>query len=202
MANHLMRNQRNYKIFGLIIAILSVLFIVTMGIINGETTKNSDLTTKNGGLTTENSGLTTKNGGLTTKNSGLITKADGLTAKIDGLQILKSQVTSTVKFYPYTVNGVKMEVMAVKASDGTIRTAFNTCQVCYDSGRGFYTQQGNEVVCNNCGNRFLIDKIEKIKNGCNPIPILPENKKDSGKYINVSKDFLAKYSAYFKNWKR
>jgi hypothetical protein len=126
----------------------------------------------------------------------------GETVQKGGLQILKSQVTSTAKFYPYSANGVKMEVIAVKASDGTVRTAFNTCQVCYDSGRGYYTQQGNELVCNNCGNRFWIDKVEKIKYGCNPIPILPENKKDDGKYITISKDFLVKYSDYFKNWKR
>ncbi len=124
------------------------------------------------------------------------------TTKNGNLRILKSQVTSTAKFYPYTANGVKMEVIALKATDGTIRTALNTCQVCYDSGRGYYTQQGAELICNNCGNRFRIDNIEKIKNGCNPMPILPENKKDDGKYITISKDFLVKYSVYFKNWKR
>jgi hypothetical protein len=155
-----MCHLRNYKILGPIIGITVVLFIATLGVINGETIKNGDL------------------------------------------RIMKSQVTSTAKFYPYTANGVKMEVVAVKASDGTIRTAFNTCQVCYDSGRGFYTQQGDELVCNNCGNRFWIDKIEKIKYGCNPIPILPENKKDDGKYITISKDYLVKNSTYFQNWKR
>ena len=45
-----------------------------------------------------------------------------------------------------------MEIVAVKALDGSIRTAFNTCQVCYNSGRGYYQQEGNELVCQNCGN--------------------------------------------------
>jgi len=35
-----------------------------------------------------------------------------------------------------------MEVLAVKAPDGTIRTAMNTCKICYDSGAGYYVQEG------------------------------------------------------------
>lgn len=118
------------------------------------------------------------------------------------LKIPKSQVTATARFYPYKADGVNMEVIAVKAGDGTIRTALNTCQVCFDSGRGFYTQQGDTLVCNNCGNRFKIDQVEKIKFGCNPIPILKENKKDDGKYIIIAKEFLAKSKNYFTRWKK
>jgi hypothetical protein len=124
------------------------------------------------------------------------------TSKDGDLRILKSSVTSRAKFYPYTVDGVKMEVVAVKAGDGTIRTAFNTCQVCYDSGRGYYVQEGNELVCQNCGNRFQIDKVEKIKNGCNPVPITPNLKKDDGKYITISKNVMAEAKSLFGNWKR
>ena len=129
-----------------------------------------------------------------------VIKAD--TTKNGDLRILKSEVTSTAKFYPYKADGVKMEVIAVKAYDGTIRTALNTCQVCFDSGRGYYTQEGDELVCNNCGNRFRIDKIEKVKYGCNPIPIFKENKTDDGKYITISKSFLVKNETFFSNWKR
>ncbi len=118
------------------------------------------------------------------------------------LRILKSEVTATAKFYPYNADGTKLEVIAVKASDGSIRTAFNTCQVCFDSGRGFYTQQGNELTCNNCGNRFKIDQLEKVRFGCNPIPIMKENKTDDGKYITIAKEFLVKNKAYFARWKK
>lgn len=130
-------------------------------------------------------------------NAGEVSAADE-----GDLKILKSEVTSKAKFYPYKAGKTDMEVIAVKAGDGTIRTALNTCQVCYDSGRGYYTQQGNELVCNNCGNRFKIDQIEKIKFGCNPIPVMPENKTDDGKYITVSKAFLTANQKYFVDWKR
>ena len=122
--------------------------------------------------------------------------------KANDLRIIKSEVTATAKFYPYNADGTKMEVIAVKASDGSIRTAFNTCQVCFDSGRGFYTQQGDELVCNNCGNRFKIDQLEKIRFGCNPIPIMKENKTDDGKYITIAKDFIVKNKSYFARWKK
>jgi hypothetical protein len=132
-------------------------------------------------------------------SSGIL-KAE--TSKNGDLRIFKKEVTSTAKFYPYTADGVKMEVVAVKASDGSIRTALNTCQVCNNSGRGYYIQEGDELVCQNCGNRFQIDKVEKIKNGCNPVPIAKESKTDDGKYITISKSLLVKAKVLFSNWKR
>lgn len=121
--------------------------------------------------------------------------------KFEGVAINKSEITSTAKFFPYSANGTRMEVFAVKASDGTVRTALNTCQICYDSGRGYYVQEGNEMVCQNCGNRFGVDDIEVVKGGCNPVPILAQNKTDDGKNIYIPKSFLEQTSVLFSNWK-
>lgn len=129
---------------------------------------------------------------------------DNVKQKVSGgtdIVITKSEISDQAKFIPYRAGDVDMEVIAVKASDGTIRTAFNTCQVCFDSGRGYYKQEGDELVCQNCGNRFQIDKVEKQKNGCNPVPILDENKKDDGTSITISADFLEKGKELFSNWK-
>ena len=52
------------------------------------------------------------------------------------LVIPVSEITNDPQFYALTVNDTEMQVIAVRAPDGTIRTAFNTCQVCYSSGRG------------------------------------------------------------------
>jgi uncharacterized membrane protein len=76
-----------------------------------------------------------------------------------------SEVTETAKYYPYSVDGTDMEIIALKASDGTVRTALNTCQVCYDSGRGYYVQEEDVLVCQNCGNRFSADQVEIVKGG-------------------------------------
>ena len=76
------------------------------------------------------------------------------------LTIPTAEITTTATFYPITVDGNKMEVFTIKASDGTIRTAFNTCQSCYTSGRGYYVQQGDDLVCQNCGFHFTPDQVE------------------------------------------
>ena len=120
---------------------------------------------------------------------------------VSGIEINKSEISNKVKFYPYESNGIKMEVLALKANDGTIRTALNTCQVCYSSGKGYYVQEGNELVCQNCGNRFSADMVGKAKGGCNPVPISDTSKVDDGTKITIDKNYLDKNKAYFSNWK-
>jgi uncharacterized membrane protein len=112
-----------------------------------------------------------------------------------------SDITEKATFYTVTVDGVKIEIFAVKAPDGSIRTAFNTCQVCFDSGRGYYKQDGNVFVCQNCGNRFRTSDIEKIKGGCNPVPIMPENKTVTEKGVTIPRSFLAEAKVIFEKWK-
>jgi hypothetical protein len=128
--------------------------------------------------------------------------ADNTASAAGDLKIPKSEISQTAKYYPYKVGKTTMEVVAVKASDGTIRTAFNTCQVCFDSGRGYYKQQGDVLVCQNCGNRFNADQVEQVKGGCNPVPIMKENKTDDGTNITIQKDFLVQNKDLFANWKR
>jgi uncharacterized membrane protein len=113
-----------------------------------------------------------------------------------------SGVSEIATFYPVEVEGTRLEVIAVTASDGTIRTAFNTCQVCYDSGRGYYKQQGSVLVCQNCGNRFKMDQVEISKGGCNPVPIFKGNKTADDKNITIPYSFLQEAKVIFGNWKR
>ncbi|MEX1377516.1 MAG: DUF2318 domain-containing protein [Eubacteriales bacterium] len=119
----------------------------------------------------------------------------------EGITIVKSDVTDKATFYSYTVEDTYMEVLAIKASDGTIRTALNTCQVCTGSGRAYYVQEGDVLVCQNCGNRFTVDQVEVIKGGCNPVPILGGDKTDDGESIRISDEFLANNKQLFYNWK-
>jgi uncharacterized membrane protein len=105
-------------------------------------------------------------------------------------------------FYPVDIQGTRIEVLAVKAPDGTIRTAFNTCQVCYRSGRGFYKQQGTVLVCQNCGNRFRMSQVEVRSGGCNPIPILKDYKTITASTITIPKEYLVRAREVFARWKR
>lgn len=126
-------------------------------------------------------------------------------AKLEGdLKILKSEITSEAKYYPFNLDGVNMEVIALKAQDGTIRTALNTCQVCFDSGKGYYIQDTNTkaLVCQNCGNRFSPENVEIIKGGCNPVPIMAVNKTDDGTNITIDRNILKESQYLFKGWSK
>jgi uncharacterized membrane protein len=118
------------------------------------------------------------------------------------LVIQTAEITENAVFYPVDIEGTRLEILAVRAPDGTIRTAFNTCQVCYASGRGFYKQQGTVLVCQNCGNRFRMSQVEVRSGGCNPIPIFAADKKVTDGAITISKDFLKAARAKFARWKR
>ncbi len=119
----------------------------------------------------------------------------------DNLIIPIKDISTTATFYPVEIDGTKLEVLAIKASDGTVRTAFNTCQICYSSGKGYYEQQGSMLICQNCGNRFNSDDVEITRGGCNPVPIFSEDKTVDSENITISKEFLEKSKNIFENWK-
>jgi uncharacterized membrane protein len=118
------------------------------------------------------------------------------------LVIQISEVTENAIFYPVDIDGTRLEVLAVKAPDGTIRIAFNTCQVCYGSGRGFYKQEGTVLVCQNCGNRYRMGQVGMRSGGCNPVPIFPQNAKITDADITIARDFLKEAKSIFARWER
>jgi len=84
------------------------------------------------------------------------------------VKIPLSEISSNMKKYSYTTNGIKVNYFVVEGSDGKIRTAFDACDVC--GGYKGYSQRGGDVVCNNCGNVFKIDSIgtKNKPGGCWP----------------------------------
>lgn len=141
-------------------------------------------------------GTSSESGNANRENSGAVTVASG-----ESLVIPTAEITTEASFYPVEVDGTNMEVIAVKDSAGNIRTAFNTCQICYDSGRGYYVQSGHDLVCQNCGSHFSMDQVEIESGGCNPWPIFDENKTVTADEISISYDFLAESQRIFANWR-
>ena len=133
--------------------------------------------------------------------SELPSDASTIIAQGESLVIPISEITEEVTFYPFTVDGEDMEVLAVRASDGTIRTAFNTCQSCYTSGAGFYRFEEGKLICNNCGFHFSPDQVQVASGGCNPWPIFDDDKITSDDSILISYDFLSASKEIFANWK-
>ena len=58
----------------------------------------------------------------------------------------------------------------LKSSDGVIRAAFDSCDVCFRERKG-YRQEGDLMICNNCGQAVPSVRINIEKGGCNPAPL-------------------------------
>ncbi len=83
----------------------------------------------------------------------------------------------------------------VKDKNGILRAAANECQICFAVRRGF-RQEGDEMVCNNCGNRYPIERIATEKGGCNPAPINPNLEVVDGEIV-IEEEKLDEVSIYF-----
>jgi uncharacterized membrane protein len=70
------------------------------------------------------------------------------------IKIPLNEISKTAAFYNYG----KIEFFVVGAEDGTVKTAFNACDVCYRSKKG-YRQDGEDMICNNCGNHYPISGL-------------------------------------------
>jgi uncharacterized membrane protein len=74
-----------------------------------------------------------------------------------------------------------------KSSDGVLRAAFDACDVCWPAGKGYY-QEGDNMVCRNCGRRFASVRVNEVKGGCNPAPL--NRSVQNGKLVIQVKDIL------------
>ena len=109
--------------------------------------------------------------------------------------------TDTLTFQPryinYDSNGTNIQLIAVKASDGTPRLSLNTCQVCNPSPRAYFKEQDGKLVCQNCGNTFTTDSVGETSGGCNPMYI---NYKNTDGKLTVSTAELDTYADKFTSW--
>lgn len=73
-------------------------------------------------------------------------------------------------FYSYKGQSGKIPFFVIKGKDGTLRAAFDACDVCYKEKKG-YEQKGELMVCKNCNQTFPVAKIGTVSGGCNPSPL-------------------------------
>jgi len=74
------------------------------------------------------------------------------------------------RHFKYQHNDITVRYFILKSSDGIIRAAFDACDVCWPAGKGYY-QEGDFMVCRNCGRRFASVLVNEVKGGCNPAPL-------------------------------
>ena len=83
---------------------------------------------------------------------------------------LKDLADGKARHYVYASGTTEIPFFVVQSSDGVARAAFDACDVCYPARKG-YSQDGAYMICNNCGQRFHVSRINEIKGGCNPAPL-------------------------------
>jgi uncharacterized membrane protein len=99
-------------------------------------------------------------------SGGLITPANGkIEIPVAGISDGKAH-----HFQVKSDDGTMVTFFVLKSADGVLRAAIDSCDVCYRSGLGYY-QEGDNMVCKNCGQKFASNKINEIKGGCNPAPL-------------------------------
>lgn len=95
--------------------------------------------------------------------------------------------------YTYKSNGKEINFFVVMSRDGVIRAAFDACDVCFPAKKG-YTQQGDYMICNNCGRKFHSARINVVKGGCNPAPL---NRAIKGDNLVIRVDDILSGGGYF-----
>lgn len=79
-------------------------------------------------------------------------------------------------------DGTMVTFFIIRSKDGVYRAAVDACDVCYKEGKGYY-QEGDFMVCENCGQKFASTRINEVKGGCNPAPL---ERKISGDHLVIS----------------
>ncbi|MGA8240911.1 MAG: DUF2318 domain-containing protein [Desulfobacterales bacterium] len=74
------------------------------------------------------------------------------------------------RFFELKKANLTIRYFILKSSDGIIRAAFDACDVCWPAGKGYY-QDGDVMVCRNCGRRFASVLVNEVQGGCNPAPL-------------------------------
>ena len=96
-------------------------------------------------------------------------------------------------FYSYDAGGTTVKYFVLADKNGKVRAALDACEVCFAQKKGYH-QEGDAMVCNNCGKVFPSDQINVITGGCNPIPL---DKTISGGQLTITSDSLAQGVQYF-----
>ena len=125
------------------------------------------------------------------------------------LIIQTADIKEYIEFYPVEIDGLRMEIMTVRAPDGTIRAAFNACHYCYQrSGdpkvSGYFTQTPGPLLVSLCGSErtYTMNQIQISSSACHPEPLLPENRITAASTVTITREYLQRAKAMFGEMKK
>jgi high-affinity iron transporter len=91
-----------------------------------------------------------------------------LTAGDNQVRIPLSELTdASLHFYTADVSGTEIRFLVIHKTNGDYAAALDACQIC---GRAGYRQEGQNIICRNCGASIYVPSIGD-RGGCNPIPV-------------------------------
>lgn len=121
------------------------------------------------------------------------------TSTEDLLVIEKTDITGQASFIDYDADGVTVQLLAIADADGNVHVAYNTCQSCSPSPMAYFVQQGDALICQNCGNSFTAEDVGTSAAGCNPMMI--ENLTETDTELIVPTAELESMRDRFEKWK-
>lgn len=131
----------------------------------------------------------------------VIARGDGSTAAEEALATggsvkipLQELASGEAKFYTYDVAGEAVKFFIMKSPDGKYRAAFDASEECAPFKKGF-RQEGNDMVCNKCLQRFASTTINVLKGACNPSSI---DRKVQGEDLVLKTADLERGVSYFR----
>ena len=105
-----------------------------------------------------------------------------------------SELSGKARFYEYAAaSGKTVRFFAMKSSDGVYRAAVDSCDVCFAAKKGYH-QEGDDMVCNKCGNRFHSTQVNEVRGGCNPVGL---DRAVSGDKLVIKASDLDAGASYF-----
>ncbi len=132
--------------------------------------------------------------GIFQKSPAETAKAAGVVETAETVKIpLKSLESGKAIFLQADQGGQQIHYFALKSSDAVYRAAYDTCDVCFKANRG-YRQEGDLMICNNCGQQFPSVKVNEVKGGCNPAPLA---RKVEGEFLVIQKRDISAGGPYF-----
>ena len=70
-----------------------------------------------------------------------------------------SELTKDVKIFSLNNSGINIEILTAIDKNGNPKATLNTCQNCMGSPKAYFIQDGDSVVCQNCGINDLFSEL-------------------------------------------
>lgn len=182
-----------------IIAVLCAGVMLSLAGCGSEDNNNTSAKGKNSTVSNNNSANSDSGSEKKSDNTSGAASFLTVTPDEDGKIIIDTtDISEEAEYINYQSGENIIQLIAVRASDDTVRLTFNTCQSCNPAPRAYFVQNGDTFTCQNCGNSFRTDDLGVERGGCNPAPV--EEYEEGDGVIELSAEYLDQFSSAFSYW--